>query len=313
VDIKELVYELTKSVRNKVFPHLGKPSSRRTVDIAVGGDATFAIDEVAEEDVMEFLKKEGNIAYYSEDKGLVVYGKPKYVLIVDPIDGTRPAAAGFESACVSIAAAEYVSEPKIKDVFLGCVQEIKSGKIFLAEKGTGLEIEEDNREVDPILSSNTGLNSLFWSIGFRGRPAKELITVLGDLVDISSVDGGVFDIGSASYSMTRLVTGQLDAYIDIGKRMIDEAPEVKAIFERVGRGYVLNNNPYDIAASVLIVSEAGGIVTDGYGKPIDDYPVLGSGLKFQISCVAAGNMELHKKVIREIDAGIEKLKLLPKL
>ncbi len=313
MDIKELVYELTKSVREKVYPHLGKLSSRRIVDVAVGGDSTFAIDEVAEEDVMIFLKKVGNIAYYSEDKGLVVYGKPKYVLIVDPVDGTRPAAAGFESACVSIAAAEYVSEPKIKDVFLGCVQEIKTGKVFLAEKGKGLKIEEDGKEIAPLLSFNTDLESLFWSIGFRGRPANELITVLGDLVDISSVDGGVFDIGSASYSMTRLVTGQLDAYIDIGKRMIDEVPETKAIFERVGRGYILNNNPYDIAASVVIAEEAGAIVSDGYGAPIDEYPVLGSGLGFQISCVAASDAELHKKVLKEVDSGIDKLKLSQKL
>jgi len=313
MDIKELVYELTKSVREKVYPHLGKLSSRRIVDVAVGGDSTFAIDEVAEEDVMIFLKKVGNIAYYSEDKGLVVYGKPKYVLIVDPVDGTRPAAAGFESACVSIAAAEYVSEPKIKDVFLGCVQEIKTGKVFLAEKGKCLKIDEDGKEIAPLLSFNTDLESLFWSIGFRGRPANELITVLGDLVDISSVDGGVFDIGSASYSMTRLVTGQLDAYIDIGKRMIDEVPETKAIFERVGRGYILNNNPYDIAASVVIAEEAGAIVSDGYGAPIDEYPVLGSGLGFQISCVAASDAELHKKVLKEVDSGIDKLKLSQKL
>ncbi len=307
-NIKEIVYDLTTTIQKTVKPHLGKIASRRALGKAVGGDTTFVIDELAEEAVESFLKAQGDIAYYSEDKGLMVFGEPQFVLVIDPIDGTRPAAAGLESCCVSVAAAKYGEQPQMKDVFLGCIQEIKNDTIFLAEKGKGVRIERDGREIKPLLSGNTDLSSLFWCIGFRGRPAQALVTVLGELIDVSSVDGGVFDVGSATFSMTRLITGQMDAYIDIGKRMIDEVPWVEKEFKRVGRGTVLNNNPYDVAAAALIVQELGCVVTDGCGESIDDYPLLGSGPEFQFSMVGAVNPGLHEKILHLIDAGIERLK-----
>ena len=49
------------------------------------------------------LRAAGDIAFYSEDRGYVEFGTPRAILVVDPIDGTRPAAAGLESCCVSVA------------------------------------------------------------------------------------------------------------------------------------------------------------------------------------------------------------------
>ena len=89
--------------------------------------------------------------------------------------------------------------------------------------------------------------------------------------------------------MTRLVTGQLDAYVEPGPRMIDEVDWVRAEFERVGRGAILNNSPYDLAAAVLILEEAGAVVTDASGGSLDDRRLLGSGHDFQMSCVCAAN------------------------
>ena len=77
-------------------------------------------------------------AYYSEDRGLQGATDPELVLIVDPIDGTRPAAAGFESACVSIAAARPAATPTMAELVAGVVQEIKTGDLFAAERGGGL-------------------------------------------------------------------------------------------------------------------------------------------------------------------------------
>ena len=79
-------------------------------------------------------------------------GEPEWVLIVDPIDGTRPAMAGFEAACVSVAAARLDGEPTMGDVEVGCVVEIKSGAAFVAERGGGLEPA-------PRLSANTDLGA----------------------------------------------------------------------------------------------------------------------------------------------------------
>ena len=243
-----------------------------------------------------------DVAFYSEDRGLVVPGgEPRWVLVVDPIDGTRPALAGLESACVSVAAAPFGGEPRMADVEVGCVVEIKSGQRFLAIRGAGVEPA-------PRLSAETSAERMLWTYGFRGRPVVATAIVLAELLDGSSVSGGTFDLGSATYDMTRLVTGQLDAYVEPGPRMIDEVDWVRAEFERVGRGAILNNSPYDLAAAALILDEAGAIVTDASGRPLGDRPLLGSGHDFQMSCVCAANAELHAAIIASLDAGIERLR-----
>ena len=90
--------------------------------------------------------------------------------------------------------------------------------------------------------------------------------MLGDLIDRSSVGGATFELGSATYDMTRVLTGQLDAYLEPGPRLIDEVPGMRAEFERVGGGHVLNNSPYDLAAAALCAREGGAVVTDAAGR-----------------------------------------------
>jgi myo-inositol-1(or 4)-monophosphatase len=298
-----LVGALGLALREQVLPELGAHEGRaHTPGRGEGGDVTFAIDEEAESFVEEFLAAQApDVAFYSEDRGLVSPGgDPSWVLVVDPIDGTRPAMAGFESACVSVAAARLDGEPTMADVEAGCIVEIKSGRSFYAARGQGADPE-------PVLSENRDLSRLFWSYGLRGRPARAIAEVLGDLIDRSSVGGATFDLGSATYDMTRIVTGQLDAYVEPGPRLIADVPGMREEFERVGGGAVLNNSPYDLAAATLCLVEGGAVVTDAHGRSLADRPLLGSGAEFQMSCVAAANAELHAQILREIDAGIERL------
>jgi myo-inositol-1(or 4)-monophosphatase len=148
---------------------------------------------------------------------------------------------------------------------------------------------------------------MFWTYGLRGRPARATIEVLAALIDASSVGGATFDLGSATYDMTRIVTGQLDAYVEPGPRIVADVPGMRAEFERVGGGAVLNNSPYDLAASVLCLEEAGALVTDAYGETLADRPLLGSGAEYQMSCVAAANGKLHRQILNAIDEGIARL------
>jgi myo-inositol-1(or 4)-monophosphatase len=307
--LRGLVDDLAAGLREVVLPALGSASARGLAGRAAGGDTTFTIDEVAEDYLAAYLEAQGlPVAVYSEDRGYVAFGAApaEYVLIVDPIDGTRPAAAGFEAACVSIAAARAVEHPVMGDVVYGVVKEIKEGGVFSAQRGRGARIRTpDGAAREPVLSANTDLSRLFWTIGFRGRPAVELATALGDLIDLSSVDGAVFDIGSATYSMTRILTGQLDAYIDVGPRMIELAPWVEARFRDVGKGSVLNNSPHDVAASTLILREAGCVVTDAAGNELDSRPLLGSDMSHQMSVIASAGSELHGALVREVSRGIQ--------
>lgn len=296
--------ELALALREEIAPRLGSHAGRAHAGAGFGGDVTFAIDEQAESFMEEFLAEHApRIAFYSEDRGLVEPSDddPRWVLVVDPIDGTRPAMAGFEAACVSVALAELGDgTPTMGDVVAGSVVELKSGRTFYAERGGGLDPA-------PSLSANRDLDRLFWAYGLRGRPMRAIAEVIGELIDASSVGGGTFDLGSASYDMTRIATGQLDAYVEPGPRMVADVPGMRERFERLGGGAVLNNSPYDIAAAALCLGEAGAVITDAYGAPLANCPLLGSGAEFQISCVAAANAELHRGILESIERGIERL------
>jgi myo-inositol-1(or 4)-monophosphatase len=300
---RDLALGLARSLRERIAPELGLPEGRAHAGESEGGDVTFAIDELAERHVEEFLgERAPQVAFYSEDRGLVApTGDPHWVLVVDPIDGTRPAMAGFEAACVSVAGAPLDGEPTMRDVEVGCIIEIKSGREFVAERGAGLA-------PGARLSRNTEISRMFWAYGFRGRPARAIVEVIGGLIDASSVGGGTFDLGSATYDMTRIATGQLDAYIEPGSRLVEEVVGMREEFERLGGGSVLNNSPYDLAAATLCLEEAGAVVTDAGGRPLADRPLLGAGVEYQMSCVAAANPTLHSAILRQIDHGIERLR-----
>jgi 3'-phosphoadenosine 5'-phosphosulfate (PAPS) 3'-phosphatase len=95
--------------------------------------------------------------------------------------------------------------------------------------------------------------------------------------------------------------------VEVGSRLVDEVPGLRAEFERIGGGQILNNSPYDLAAPWLCLVEAGGVVTDGWGQPLDRHRLLGSGHEFQMSSISAATPELHAKLVRAVDAGIGRL------
>jgi myo-inositol-1(or 4)-monophosphatase len=297
---------LCARLREAVLPYLGLHSARAHAGAAVGGDVTFDIDERAEALLADHMReRRPRWAYYSEDRGLQGASEPELILIVDPIDGTRPAAAGFESACVSVAAVPPVPQPTMEDVAVGVIQELKTGDLFVAEKGAGFGMTRADGGVIPFApTTRLDLEGLFWALGFRGRPALVLAGVLADLIDVSSVGGAMFDIGSATYSITRVLTGQLDAYVDIGPAIIAAHPVTEAEFRRVGRGAVLNNSPYDLAAAYLLCREAKLPIGDADGSSLGAKPVLGSDHRYQIASVVSSNDQLQERVIEAVQRGI---------
>ena len=72
------------------------------------------------------------------------------------------------------------------------VAEIKSGDWYLAVRGSGVRGTRAT-----ALASGTDIRRMFWGYGFRGRPARPTVEVLGDLIDASSVGGGPYVIEAA--------------------------------------------------------------------------------------------------------------------
>ncbi len=307
-ELQQLVLDLALQLRERVLPELGSLAGRAYAGDGAGGDVTFAVDALAEASLAEYLAERApRLAFFSEDQGLVAQPDATHVLVVDPIDGTRPAMAGLESACVAVALAPLGDgDPTMADVCAGCVVEIKSGDWYLAARDAG--IVGSSRPVR--LSANADVGRMFWGYGFRGRPARPSVEVLGDLIDASSVGGGTFELGSQAFAMTRIVTGQFDAVIEVGSRLVDDVPGMRTEFERVGHGHLLNNSPYDLAAPWLCLREAGGVVSDGWGAPLEHRRLLGSGHAFQMSSISAANPALHAQLCRAVDTGIERLKAL---
>lgn len=306
--LEAMSLELANRIRAAVNPRLGKAKSREFFGTAIGGDATMEIDREAESVVADFLEEEGNLAVFTEDMGLVSRGTPQAVLLVDPVDGTRPAAAGFESCCVSIAATRVLDSPVIDDVEVGVVRELKSDRTFCARRGEGLKIVGPGGNSEEVrLSHTTDRTSLFWAGGFRGRPYLPVAAAVAELADECSLKGSVFDLGSASYIMTRILTGQLDAYLDPGLRLLEEYPGLEPEFLQTGGGFILCNSPYDVAASILLFEEAGAEVTDCSGRDLGERPILGSDRNHQMSILASSNAELHEILLDVVDRGVARV------
>ncbi|MDD3925194.1 MAG: hypothetical protein PHT33_00880 [bacterium] len=292
-----LLYDLTCRIREAVLPRLGSLEGRASVGKSDSGDITFDIDEIAERTLSDFIDDAPlPLAYYSEDRGLVGRKKAEYTLIVDPIDGTRSANAGLEACCVSVAAARGTNDPCLGDVAEACVVEIKGGQAFTARAGAGVSISGPGGSTGrQRLSSNNDFASLRWSLELCGRPSQRIVEAVADLIDTSSLGGGLFVLNSSCYSITRLVTGQLDAYVDIGAALLEARPELVGEYRVAGRGTVMGIFPYDIAAAWLIAGEAGCIVTDALGRDLAAVRLTES--KTPLSCVAASNHDVHRALI----------------
>ena len=308
----ETTLALTHHIRDAVRPHLGAWHGRQISGTAASGDATFAIDEIAEEAIVSFIEREKlSIAYYSEDKGLIEFGSsPKAVLIIDPIDGTRPAAAGFEACVVSVAWADYRPDVTLGDVQFGCIGEIKNDDLFWAERGQGAHwIGPDGAEKTARLLPVTEISHAPLTFEVVARPFEWIGTALGDIVNASAVKGGCFLLNSTAFSLTRLLTGQLAATIDIGNRILRDFPASRPRFLELGLGRPLGLFAYDIAAAALIAQEAGAVVTDAHGNSLDGTRLLDTSEPNLRSILSASNPVLHAALLAEIERGMGKLQI----
>jgi myo-inositol-1(or 4)-monophosphatase len=307
--MKDLLHKLSSEIRDSVRPLVlsasgGEASGGEVVGRAHSGDATFRIDEIAERILSDFLERaERPIACFSEDKGLVMPpgGEPEWLLIVDPIDGSRNAKSGFEACMVSVALAKYSEDPTLADVTYGLLHEIVGDRIFYAEADGPVEIEAGGETLEPALSTNDDLGLLRWSLTMPGRPAALVFGAMADLVDMSSVRGGFFSCNSTCYSISRILTGQQDAYVDVANRIVRESPKLKGEFCEIESGRILGFSSYDIAAAHLIAKRAGVVITDAYGAPLDDMRLLDTSFDNLGSCIAASSESLHKKLLKYID------------
>jgi myo-inositol-1(or 4)-monophosphatase len=306
---REFLLELAKAVRRAIRPVINSLKGREVVGQAQSGDATFELDVIAEKALLTFLKRaRRSVAYYSEDSGYTTFatGHPQNLLVIDPIDGTRAAKSGFEGCVVSVCSTRVIERPTYADVDNALVMEILGNRTFYAERGKGTKLYVDGHQRKITLSENTDLEKLTWSMTVPARPAELIFPVAARLMDLSGLKGGFFACNSTSFSLTRLVSNQLDACVDFANRFHrDIKPLVIDQFINAGRGNVVGVCPYDFAAGLLVAHEAGCIATDAYGNTLEDVLLLDSTVTNHRSIIAAANPSLYEKLFGYFDTRIK--------
>ncbi|HOK10371.1 MAG TPA: inositol monophosphatase family protein [Candidatus Hydrogenedens sp.] len=306
---REFLFDLVMFIKEAVEPIARSLKGKDIVNVAPTGDPTFAIDQVAEKALLSFLRTSKQpIAYYSEDTGYSTYARvPKYLLIVDPIDGTRAAKNGFEWCTIAVASTRVIERPTFKELDNACIAELMSPRMFYAERGKGTSIIGDtNKRIR--LSNNTDIETMNWSMTIPGRPSYLIFNAAGKLIDLSSLRGGFFACNSTSYSLTRLITGQLDACVDIAVRFYKEFQEgTRDMFLKSGRGSIIGPAPYDLCPALLIAQEAGCVFTNTEGENFDNVLLLDTHPENYQTLIAAANSELHDYLLEYFNERIEQI------
>jgi myo-inositol-1(or 4)-monophosphatase len=176
--------------------------------------------------------------------------------VVDPLDGTTNFLHGFPEYSVSIAVMLD------GDLVAGVVRNLTRPETFTATRHGGAYVNGERISVSPETEPYRALIGT----GFPFKRHDLLEKYARQFVQVSRHTAGVRRAGSAAIDLCSVACGRFDAFWEL----------------------VLS--PWDIAAGMLIIREAGGIVTDlnGDQKPVADGPVV------------AGNHDIHAWLLRTI-------------
>ncbi len=153
--------------------------------------------------------------------------------VVDPLDGTNNFLRGVPDFAVSIALVDRDGP------FVGCVYDPARDATFTATRGGGAR-----RDDTPIrVSSHPSLEGAMLGVGFSTEPALRAATLRQLPILVPHVRG-LRIVGSAALDLAYVAAGRFDA------------------------AWYLSLSDWDVAAGRLLVTEAGGRVTDLNGAPL---------------------------------------------
>jgi fructose-1,6-bisphosphatase/inositol monophosphatase family enzyme len=231
------------------------------VGMGASGSATSKIDKYAEDAVLDLVEKEEiELNVLSEEVGFVDRGFKK-TLVLDPIDGTLNCTRGIPFFSVSMA----VCTKTMKDADFALVKNLYTGDTYSARRGGGAELNDKRIGI----SKYSRDDAVF--LMFDG------VDVAPESNDVKLLASRVRTLGCASLEMCLVAQGSVQAhYMNCTnfKRMI-----------RV----------VDIAASCLILREAGGEIVDLEGNKLD----MELHLQDRKNFLAYGDPKIKELVLRE--------------
>lgn len=202
-------------------------------DIEQKGSHDFVtfVDKTAEQmlvrDLHNLFPEAG---FITEEKTSTIVGE-RYSWIIDPLDGTTNFLHRLPCFCVSVALVDG-NEPVI-----GVVYEINQDECFSAIKGGGAFVNGNPIKV----STQANLDRALIATGFPYTDFSLLPQYMQLFEYFIKKSSGVRRIGSAAADLAYVACGRFEFFFEYGL------------------------NPWDVAAGILLVSEAGGVITDFSG------------------------------------------------
>ncbi|MDR2165817.1 MAG: inositol monophosphatase [Zoogloeaceae bacterium] len=206
-----------------------KVASKRTNDFVT------EVDKAAEAAIIEVLREAyPNHGILAEESGVTPgrgAGK-EFQWIVDPLDGTTNFIHGFPQYAVSIALA------KGGQIEQAVVFDPTRNELFTASKGNGAFLNDRRIRV----SRRAKLNEALIGTGFPYRVFEHIDVYLDIFREIAQKATGLRRPGAATLDLAYVAAGRLDGFWEFGLA------------------------PWDMAAGSLLVSEAGGLISDLAGE-----------------------------------------------
>lgn len=204
-----------------------------TVEEKRKNDLVSEVDRQAEAAIVEILHKAyPDHAIIGEEGGQAASGDGEYTWIIDPLDGTTNFLHGLPHFCVSIACTR---QGRIEH---GVVLDPIRDETFVASRGHGAQLNDRRVRV----SRRAQLDGALVGTGIPYRDVEtHLSAYMGMLESVTRRTGGVRRAGAAALDLAYVAAGRLDAFWELGLK------------------------PWDMAAGALLVSEAGGLVSDFAG------------------------------------------------
>ncbi|MEZ5813452.1 MAG: inositol monophosphatase family protein [Alphaproteobacteria bacterium] len=194
------------------------------------GDFVSAADRRAEKLIQEELAKgQPTYSFLMEESGAVKGSNPDFRWIVDPLDGTRNFLHGLPHWCISIAL-----ESK-GDITHALIHDPVKDEMFTAEKGQGAFIHRNKRL---RVSGRSDLSLALIATGGIRHGQKQRERFIKEFVAVQSTLAAPRRFGAAALDMAYVAAGRYEAFWERGLK------------------------PWDIAAGLLIVKEAGGFIAE---------------------------------------------------
>ena len=228
------------------------------------GDFVSQADLRAEASIREDLEKaRPGYAMLMEESGASGSDKWSWRWIVDPLDGTTNFLHGIPHWAISIALEKRLPDGG-SEIAAAVVYSPVNNEMFWAEKGVGAYVNDKRLRV----AARRELKDAVFATGvpFATTSQADQLAFARSLSALMPQVAGIRRFGSAALDLAWTAAGRYDGYWEWGI------------------------HPWDIAAGMLIVREAGGYATDGQGQE-------------RLSrSVVAGNPHLHPKLLEVIQA-----------